>query len=101
MSDSAFPFAVPCVLGWSNPDTGPVSVRLYALDRDEQPRWAEPVARVAEVPLMERGQAREGDRALVVMCGARGNVTDDELRRCVEAVRAAVRDVLDPAADRA
>lgn len=97
MSDSASPFAVPCVLGWSNHDTGPVSLRLYALDRGEHPRWATPVARVAEVPLIEQGQAREGDRAVVVMCGDSRFVTDDELRRCVEAAQAAVRDVLDPA----
>lgn len=99
MSDSASPFAVPCVLGWSNHDTGPVSLRLYALDRDEHPRWAAPFARVAEVPLMEQGQAREGDRVVVVMCGDSRFVTDDELRRCVEAARAAVRAVLDPVAE--
>jgi hypothetical protein len=26
------PLVIPCTLGWANPDTGPESVRLYALD---------------------------------------------------------------------
>lgn len=54
-------------LGWSNPDTGPCSLRLYALDQGDQPRWAQPHARVAEVPLIEAG-AKEGDR-YVLMTG--------------------------------
>lgn len=52
-------------LGWSNPDTGPTSLRLYALDQGDQPRWAKPHARVAEVPLIEAG-AKEGDRFILM-----------------------------------
>ncbi|HKR56387.1 MAG TPA: hypothetical protein VJS20_08800, partial [Gemmatimonadales bacterium] len=52
-------------LGWSNPDTGPTSLRLYALDQGDQPRWAQPHARVAEVPLIEAG-AKEGERYVLL-----------------------------------
>lgn len=56
---------LPVVLGWSNADTGPVGMRLYALDAGESPRWAKPHARVAEIPLMNAG-AHEGDRFRII-----------------------------------
>lgn len=52
---------IPLKLGWSNPNCGPESMRLYALDLGDQPRWAEPHARCAETVLRERG-AHEGSR---------------------------------------
>jgi len=52
-------------LGWSNPDTGPTSLRLYALDQGDQPRWTQPHARVAEMPLIEAG-AHEGSRYVLL-----------------------------------
>ncbi|WP_207223618.1 hypothetical protein [Pseudonocardia sediminis] len=61
---------VDLTLGWSNSDTGPTGMRLYALDAGESPRWAVPHARVAEVPLMERGH-HEGDRFRLVFAGDR------------------------------
>lgn len=57
--------AVPLKLGWSNPDCGPESMRLYATDQDEQPRWAAPHARTAETVLHEMG-AHEGSRWLLI-----------------------------------
>lgn len=62
--------ALPAVLGWSNADTGPVGLRLYALDQGDSPRWARPHARVAEQALMEAG-ASEGDRYRIVRQGDR------------------------------
>jgi hypothetical protein len=61
---------VPVTLGWSNPDTGPTDLRLYALDQGPAPRWVQPHARVAEVPLVERG-GTEGDRYVVIRTGGR------------------------------
>lgn len=60
----------PAVLGWSNPDTGPASLRLYATDRGDSPRWARPRARVIEDALMEAGST-EGDRYIVTRLGDR------------------------------
>lgn len=54
---------IELMLGWSNADTGPL--RLYALDAGPAPRWAAPHARVAEVPLIERGD-REGTRYVLL-----------------------------------
>lgn len=72
------PYALPCTLGWSNPDTGPENVRLYALDAGPSPRWAKPHARVAETAIREHdGGMREGDRYLVVRVGDR--FVDDDL----------------------
>lgn len=87
------PFSVPCVLGWSNHDTGPMSLRLYALDQGPHPRHAEPFARVAEQPLMEAGNAVEGDRAIVVLVGDR-HLSEDDFAACGVAVEQAVRAVL-------
>lgn len=56
---------IPLKLGWSNPNCGPESMRLYALDQGDQPRWAEPHARVAETVLRELG-AHEGSRWLLI-----------------------------------
>jgi len=58
--------AIPAKLGWSNADTGPVGMRLYALDQGDDPRWAKPHARVVEQPLMEAGIG-EGARATVIV----------------------------------
>lgn len=86
-------YSVPCVLGWANHDTGPMSLRLYALDQGSQPRHDKPFARVAEQPLMERGAAREGDRAIVVLVGDRF-MSDDAFAACGAAVEQAVRAAL-------
>jgi hypothetical protein len=67
MSD---PTVVTAVLGWSNPDTGPLSLRLYATDQGDDPRWAKPHARVAEQPFIETG-ATEGDRFVIARVGNR------------------------------
>jgi hypothetical protein len=90
------PFSVPCTLGWSNHDTGPMSLRLYALDQGPQPRHEKPFARVAEQPLMEGGHATEGTRAIVVLVGDR--FTPDELlAKCQAAAVNAVALTLDEA----
>lgn len=86
-------FSVPCVMGWANPDTGPMNLRLYALDQGPSPRWDKPFARVAEKPLMEAGNAVEGDRAIVVLVGDRF-LSDDDFAACGAAVEQAVRAVL-------
>lgn len=86
-------FSVTCILGWSNHDTGPVSLRLYALDQGPHPRWDKPFARVVEKPLIERGQASEGCRAVVLLVGDRF-VSDEVLERCRLAAEQGVRDVL-------
>lgn len=87
------PFSVPCTLGWSNHDTGPMSLRLYALDQGPHPRHATPFARVAEQPLMEAGGATEGCRALVVLLGDR-YLSDDVMARCQEAAARAITETL-------
>jgi hypothetical protein len=66
---------IPLKLGWSNPDTGPTSLRLYALDQGDQPRWARPYARVAEVPLIEQG-AHEGSRYALLTAAELGLMQD-------------------------
>lgn len=90
------PFAVPCTLGWSNHDTGPMSLRLYALDQGPQPRHDKPFARVAERPLMEAGNATEGCRAIVVLVGDR-YLPDEVLAECQRAAVIAVSQTLDDA----
>jgi hypothetical protein len=73
------PQVIPCTLGWANEDTGPESLRLYALDAGPAPRWATPHARCAETAIVDRdGGLREGDRYLVVRVGDRF-VTDETL----------------------
>ncbi len=64
-------------LGWANPDCGPCSLRLYALDQGDQPRWRDPHARVAEVPLIEAG-AREGGRFVLLSVAEYADRTDAE-----------------------
>jgi hypothetical protein len=64
---------IPVKLGWSNPDTGPESMRLYALDAGDQPRWAEPHARVAETAIRELVGLNEGARGVLVMETERRN----------------------------
>jgi hypothetical protein len=86
---------LPAVLGWSNPDTGPESCRLYALDDGPAPRWAKPHARVAEQAIREHvtpypSGIGEGDRYLVVRIGDRYL---DEDR--AEAIAGAVEALLD------
>jgi hypothetical protein len=83
--------AIPAKLGWSNHDTGPEQLRLYALDAGPDPRWALPHARVAETALIENGY-REGDRVVVI---AIGGATPDVLDRCCAAATAAVTAELD------
>lgn len=87
---------VPAVLGWSNSDTGPENVRLYALDQGPQPRWAEPSARVVERALKER-LAAEGDRAIVLVVGDRF-LPNDVFEKCQVAAVLAVAEVLAKAA---
>lgn len=87
---------VPAVLGWSNADTGPERVRLYALDQGPQPRWAEPVARVAEHALVERSAA-EGDQAIVLVVGDRF-LPKNVFEQCQVAAVLAVAEVLAKAA---
>jgi hypothetical protein len=81
------PLVIPCTLGWANPDTGPESVRLYALDAGASPRWAKPRARVAETAIREAGRPWEGDRYLVVQVGDRF-VDDQRLADLGEQIRA-------------
>jgi hypothetical protein len=83
---------VPAVLGWSNSDTGPENVRLYALDEGSGPRWTQPVARVVERALLE-SQAREGDRAIVLVVGDRF-LSNDVFERCQVAAVLAVAEIL-------
>lgn len=81
------PQVIPCTLGWANEDTGPESLRLYALDAGAAPRWATPHARCAETAIVERdGGLREGDRYLVVRVGDRF-VTDETLADLGELIR--------------
>lgn len=61
---------IPAKLGWSNSDTGPVGMRLYALDNGDSPRWAEPHARVVEQPMIEAGMT-EGSQVTVIVTDAR------------------------------
>jgi hypothetical protein len=83
---------IPAVLGWSNPDTGPESTRLYATDLDSHPRWAEPVARTVEKALAEHHH-NEGDRAMVLAVGNRF-LSDEVFARCQSAALQAVAQVL-------
>lgn len=70
--DPAAPLAViPARLGWSNPDTGPEEMRLYALDAGDSPRWAKPHARTVETAIRETAHWVEGTRATVVVTGTR------------------------------
>lgn len=62
---------IPAKLGWSNSDTGPEEMRLYALDAGESPRWAKPHARTVETALRETPHWREGLRVAVVVTSAR------------------------------
>jgi hypothetical protein len=87
---------VPAVLGWSNSDTGPENVRLYALDQGPSPRWVEPSARVVERSLVER-LAVEGDRAVVLVVGDRF-LPNDVFEQCQVAAVLAVAEVLAKAA---
>lgn len=85
------PFAFAAKLGWSNPDTGPAPLRLYALDAGRSPRWDRPRARVAEDPLIAAG-GHDRDRVVVVAVGL---VDDGVLAACVAAAQAAVTAVVD------
>lgn len=82
------------VLGWSNPDTGPESNRLYALDQGQSPRWAKPHARVVEQALREAGAHHEGDRYLVVRIGDRF-LSDEAVKQAVRRVFAAFAQTAD------
>lgn len=85
--DTPWPLVVPCVLGWSNPGTGPESLRLYALDQGQSPRWARPKERVPEAALVEAG-AGEGWRCVVVAVGDR--YTDERVVAAVQAALATI-----------
>lgn len=69
---------VPVVMGWSNSDTGPEALRLYALDAGDAPRWAKPHARVAETAIREAVGVREGVRGVVILELNRGTATPHE-----------------------
>lgn len=84
-------YGVAAKLGWSNPDTGPVAQRLYALDQGPDPRWAHPHARVVEQALMEYGV--EPDARVVVVALDRA-VTPLQMDQCVLAAMDAVLAVL-------
>lgn len=86
-------YGVAAKLGWSNPDTGPVSQRLYALDQGPDPRWTRPHARVVEQALMEYGV--EVDSRVVVVALDR-SVTPLQMDQCVLAAMDAVMAVLPP-----
>lgn len=62
---------IPAKLGWSNPDTGPEEMRLYALDAGSSPRWAQPHARTVETAIRETTAWCEGARAVVIVTGTR------------------------------
>jgi hypothetical protein len=64
--------AIPVKLGWSNADTGPENMRLYALDAGDSPRWAKPHARVAETAIRETRAWIEGARGMVLINLFRG-----------------------------
>jgi len=80
-------YGVAAKLGWSNPDTGPVSQRLYALDQGPDPRWARPHARVVEQALMEYG-VEVDSRVLVISLDR--NVSSLVLDQCMLAALDAV-----------
>lgn len=81
---------LPAVLGWSNPDTGPESLRLYATDQGCSPRWVKPHARVVETALRESpADTSEGDRYVVVRVGNRFT-SDETTAACVVAVHNAI-----------
>ena len=82
-------YSVTAKIGWSNPDTGPESMRLYATDRGDSPRWDKPHARVVETAMREAGALLEGDRVVVVTIGSR--FVDDEL---VERARVAAEEAV-------
>lgn len=66
--DEAHPLLViPAKLGWSNEDTGPEPMRLYALDAGDSPRWAKPHARTVETAIKDSPHWQEGTRATVVV----------------------------------
>lgn len=95
--DDAPPVVVPAVLGWSNPDTGPENLRLYATDRGNAPRWVRPHARVVEQALRETAATGEGDRYLVIRLGTRF-LSDDAAAAAALAVIAVISGQ-EPAAD--
>lgn len=71
------------VLGWSNPETaGGESLRLYALDAGDSPRWDKSLGdggRTAERALIHAstdGQHGEGDRYLLIRLGDRFSDAD-------------------------
>lgn len=88
---------LPAVLGWSNPDTGPESLRLYATDQGGSPRWAKPHARVVETALRESpANTSEGDQYVVIRVGNR-YTSGETIAACVVAVHNAVYGLRDDA----
>lgn len=83
---------IPAYLGWGNPERDAVSLRLYATDAGDSPRWDERFVggRVAEYAVVDRLGQVEGDRFLVVHVGDRFT-SDDEIERVSAAVREALR----------
>lgn len=79
------------VLGWANPEThGGNSLRLYALDKGDSPRWAPFGGRTVEQAIIEHyGKQLEGDRYLVVHLGDRF-VKDDVVVRIIDAIQGAL-----------
>lgn len=81
---------IPAYLGWGNPERDKVSLRLYATDNDDSPRWDRNYegGRVVEYAAVER-EATEGDRFLVVRVGNRFT-PDEAMQRVTDAVRIAL-----------
>lgn len=82
---------IPAYLGWGNPERDKVSLRLYATDNDDAPRWDRTYegGRVVEYAVVERFGQAEGDRFLVVRVGDRFT-PDDAMQRVTEAVAKAL-----------
>lgn len=84
-------YVLPAYIGWANAERDRASLRLYATDHDDSPRWdAEHIGgRVVEYSVLDRGQWGEGDRVLVVRAGNRF-LSDEAFERISAACQAAV-----------
>lgn len=82
---------IPAYLGWGNAERDKVSLRLYATDNDDAPRWDTNFegGRVVEYAAVERFGQAEGDRFLVVRVGDRFTKLE-EMERVTKAIEAAL-----------